>query len=268
MKENPKCLESCTRTENTVWSNAVFFLMPVPLIGQAFIYGSEDLPQKADTFPSRRGVYICVQTKLDRQCLAVPYRFVTVYHLSTKIVLSGSHSPFKVLPVPVLTAFAAITGDGRHTRCLKWKELMRHFIYISFIFFEIGQNVKIMEPGVVCEREGRRRDDPTPHPLHIQCPHAGTFEIYRKSLLSRSGSLSANKKILFRNNHVESGFDLLIKESYKTLEIYVKKISVYLGSSDPKFFHSGSRNKDQKIPDPGSGSASKILSIFHPKNCF
>jgi len=33
-----------------------------------------------------------------------------------------------------------------------------------------------------------------------------------------------------------------------------------------KFFHPGTRVKN--IPDPGSGSASKILSIFNPKNCF
>jgi hypothetical protein len=32
---------------------------------------------------------------------------------------------------------------------------------------------------------------------------------------------------------------------------------------DPNF-HPGSRVK--KIPDPGTGSASKTLSIFHPKN--
>jgi hypothetical protein len=30
-----------------------------------------------------------------------------------------------------------------------------------------------------------------------------------------------------------------------------------------EFFHPGSREK--KIPDPGSGSASKNLSIFNPK---
>jgi hypothetical protein len=35
---------------------------------------------------------------------------------------------------------------------------------------------------------------------------------------------------------------------------------------DPTFFYPGSRVK--KIPDPGSGSASKNLNIFNPKNCF
>jgi len=38
---------------------------------------------------------------------------------------------------------------------------------------------------------------------------------------------------------------------------------VYPGS---EFVHPGSRVK--KFPDPGSGSASKNLSIFNPKNCF
>ncbi len=33
-----------------------------------------------------------------------------------------------------------------------------------------------------------------------------------------------------------------------------------------RFFHPGSRF--EKIPDPGSGSSSKNLSIFTPKNCF
>jgi hypothetical protein len=109
-----------------------------------------------------------------------PYRteFYIVYHLSTKI------SPFTVtvLPVPVLPAFAAIT---EHSSLLLKKE--KNYYAISYIslssnLVDIGQNVRIMEPDVVSEREGRRRDDPTPHPLHIQCPHAGTLKIYRKSV--------------------------------------------------------------------------------------
>ncbi len=41
-------------------------------------------------------------------------------------------------------------------------------------------------------------------------------------------------------------------------------------SPDPgsEFFPSGSRIQGQKIPDPGSGSTSKNLSIFQPKKLF
>ncbi len=54
------------------------------------------------------------------------------------------------------------------------------------------------------------------------------------------------------------------KVGKKTRFIQVLRIrDVYPGS---EFFHPGSRVK--KILDPGSGAASKNLSIFNTKNCF
>ncbi len=56
--------------------------------------------------------------------------------------------------------------------------------------------------------------------------------------------------------------------------VYNKKLKIHIISAvvrirdfypGSEFFHPGSRVK--KIPDPGSGSASKNLSIFKPKNC-
>jgi hypothetical protein len=37
---------------------------------------------------------------------------------------------------------------------------------------------------------------------------------------------------------------------------------------DPNFSIPDPGSRVKKIPDPGSGSASKNLSIFNPKNCF
>jgi len=75
-----------------------------------------------------------------------------------------------------------------------------------------------MEPDVVCEREGRQRDDQTPHPLRIQCPHAGTFEIYRNQCYP---GLEANTVCQKKEKSVGFQFDLQGKKLFKTQQISV-----------------------------------------------
>jgi hypothetical protein len=111
------------RTENMVKTqNQFIFKMPVPLIAQGIYLwlGTFTTKSRYRTLLSLRGVYLCVKTQLDtdRQFLAVRYHtgFYTVFHLSTKIVLSHS-SLFTVLPVPVLPSVAD-PDPGSGIRCL------------------------------------------------------------------------------------------------------------------------------------------------------
>jgi hypothetical protein len=62
---------------------------------------------------------------------------------------------------------------------------------------------------------------------------------------------------------------------YKRRDVKLKKIirqeqccgsGIFISDPGSEFFHPGSRVQVQK--DPGSGSASKNVSIFNPKQCF
>jgi hypothetical protein len=58
----------------------------------------------------------------------------------------------------------------------------------------------------------------------------------------------------------------VVKKTMKRSSVADPRYLCRIQDSGSEFFHPGSRVKE--IPDPGSGSASKNLSIFNPKNCF
>jgi hypothetical protein len=77
---------------------------------------------------------------------------------------------------------------------------------------------------------------------------------------------------ILKRFYVKKGVWPRYKQGFLTIPIFQRNDKngsllripdVYPGS---EFFHPGSQVK--KIPDPGSGSASKNLSIFNSKNCF
>ncbi len=102
----------------------------------------------------------------------------------------------------------------------------------------------------------RRQDIPLwPRLLLALHPPLSRQVSYPSVLYSNSRMINSAKWFL--------GFAL--KEVFISKKAMLRIRDVYPGSGS-EFFHPGSRFK--KIPDPGSGSASKNLSIFDPKNCF